>query len=149
MAIANIQEYLQLIPAVNRAPQYAVWLTYDAEPTLYMSITRSQVMLTDSEMADEDVLVRYEGGEVIALPCCMLASASRSRPSLCWHKISSGFQRSPKCSSYWSTSEHHKETIVCYKKREPRWTRRFEISWRGRELSWPMNARCWLMSELH
>ena len=75
MAIADIQEYLQLIPAVNRAPQYAVWLTYDAEPTLYMSITRSQVMLTDSEMADEDVLVRYEGGEVIALPCCMRASA--------------------------------------------------------------------------
>ena len=44
MAIADIQEYLQLIPAVNRAPQYAVWLTYDAEPTLYMSITRSLVM---------------------------------------------------------------------------------------------------------
>ena len=31
MAIVDIQEYLKLIPAVNRAPQHAVWLTYDAE----------------------------------------------------------------------------------------------------------------------
>jgi hypothetical protein len=38
MAIADIQEYLQLIPAVNQAPQHAVCLTYDAEAdTLYVN----------------------------------------------------------------------------------------------------------------
>ena len=31
MAIADFQEYLKLIPIVNRAPQHAVWLTFDAE----------------------------------------------------------------------------------------------------------------------
>ena len=44
MAIADIQEYLQLIPAVNRAPQHAVWLTATQRPTHYTSIIRSQVM---------------------------------------------------------------------------------------------------------
>ncbi len=31
MAIADFQEYLKLIPIVNRAPQHAVWVTFDAE----------------------------------------------------------------------------------------------------------------------
>ncbi len=36
MAIGDIQDYLKLIPAVDRAPQHAVWMTYDAEAdTLY------------------------------------------------------------------------------------------------------------------
>ncbi len=31
MGIADFQEYLKLIPMVNRTPQHAVWLTFDAE----------------------------------------------------------------------------------------------------------------------
>jgi len=62
MAIADFQEYLKLIPAVNRAPKHAVWLTYDAEAdTLYVKPSHA----TDSEMTDDDVIVRYAGEEVI------------------------------------------------------------------------------------
>ncbi len=44
MAIADFQEYLKLIPAVNRAPQHAVWLTYDAEAdTLYVNYKKTQL----------------------------------------------------------------------------------------------------------
>lgn len=65
MAIADIQEYLKLIPAVNKAPQHALWLTYDAEAdTLYVNFKRPSVA-TDSEMTDDDVIIRYEGEEVI------------------------------------------------------------------------------------
>lgn len=65
MAIADFQEYLKLIPAVNRAPQHAVWLTYDAEAdTLYVNFKKPSYA-TDSEMTDDDVIVRYEGEEVI------------------------------------------------------------------------------------
>ena len=61
MAVADIQEYVKLIPAVNRAPQHAVWLTYDAEAdTLYVNF-KKPIHATDSEMTDEDVIVRYEG----------------------------------------------------------------------------------------
>ena len=65
MAIADIQEYLKLIPAVNKAPQHALWLTYDAEAdTLYVNFKKPSVA-TDSEMSDDDVIIRYEGEEVI------------------------------------------------------------------------------------
>jgi uncharacterized protein YuzE len=65
MAIADIQEYLKLIPAVNRAPQHAVWLTYDAEAdTLYVNYKKPS-RATDSEMTDEDVIIRHEGDEII------------------------------------------------------------------------------------
>jgi hypothetical protein len=61
MAIADIQEYLKLISAVNRAPQRAVWLTYDAEAdTLYVNYKKPR-HATDSEMFDDDVILRYEG----------------------------------------------------------------------------------------
>jgi uncharacterized protein YuzE len=65
MAIADIQEYLKLIPAVNRAPKHAVWLTYDAEAdTLYVNYKKPSYA-TDSEMTDDDVIIRYEGEEVV------------------------------------------------------------------------------------
>ncbi|WP_447601737.1 DUF2283 domain-containing protein [Nitrospira sp. Nam80] len=65
MKIADIQDYLKLIPAVHRAPQHAVWLTYDAEAdTLYVNFKKPS-HATDSEMTDDDVIVRYEGEEVI------------------------------------------------------------------------------------
>ncbi len=65
MKIADIQDYLNLIPAVNRAPQHAVWMTYDAEAdTLYVNF-KEPSHATDSEMTDDDIIVRYEGEEVI------------------------------------------------------------------------------------
>jgi uncharacterized protein YuzE len=65
MAIADFQAYLKLIPAVNRAPQHAVWLTYDAEAdTLYVNYKKPS-HATDSEMTDDDVIIRYAGEEVV------------------------------------------------------------------------------------
>jgi len=65
MAIVDFQEYLKLIPAVNRAPHHAVWLTYDTEvDTLYVNFKKPSYA-TDSEMTDDDVIVRYEGEDVI------------------------------------------------------------------------------------
>lgn len=65
MAIVDFKEYLKLIPVVNQAPHHTVWLTYDAEAdTLYVNFKKPSYA-TDSEMTDEDVIVRYEGDEVI------------------------------------------------------------------------------------
>ena len=63
MAIVDIQEYLKLIPAVNRSPQHAVWLTYDAD-ALYVNFKKPS-NATDSEMTDDNIIVRYEGKDVI------------------------------------------------------------------------------------
>ena len=65
MAMIDIQDFLKLIPAVNKAPQHSLWLTYDAEAdTLYVNFKKPSIA-TDSEMTDDDVIVRYEAGEVI------------------------------------------------------------------------------------
>jgi uncharacterized protein YuzE len=65
MAIVDIQEYLKLIPAVNRSPQHALWLTYDEEAdSLYVNYKKPS-HATDSEMTDDDVIIRYEGEEII------------------------------------------------------------------------------------
>ncbi len=65
MGIADFQEYLKLIPIVNRAPQHAIWLTFDAEvDALYVNFKKPSYA-TDSEITDDDVIVRYEGDVVI------------------------------------------------------------------------------------
>ena len=65
MAIADFQEYLKLIPIVNRAPQHAVWLTFDVKAdTLYVNFKKPSYA-TDREMTDDDVIVRHEGNTVI------------------------------------------------------------------------------------
>ena len=63
--LVDIQEYLSLIPAVNRTRQHAVWTTYDAEAdTLYVNFKKPG-HATDSEMTDDDIIVRYEGKDII------------------------------------------------------------------------------------
>ena len=77
MAIVDIQEYLKLIPAVNRAPQHAIWLTYDAEAdTLYVNYKKPG-HATDSELTDDDVIIRYEGDEVIGFTVLRAKSATQ------------------------------------------------------------------------
>ena len=49
----------------NEEMQHTVWLTYDAEAdTLYVNFKKPSYA-SDSEMTEDDVIVRYEGDEVI------------------------------------------------------------------------------------
>ena len=67
MAIADVQEYLKLLPAVKQSPQGYLWLSYDAEAdTLYVNFKKPSYA-TDSEITDDDVIVRYEGEQVVGL----------------------------------------------------------------------------------
>jgi len=64
MAI-NIQDFVNFIPAVKNAPQHSIWMTFDADAdTLYVNFKKPSVA-TDSEMTDDDIIVRYEGKEII------------------------------------------------------------------------------------
>lgn len=65
MADINVQSYLPLVPAVRNAPHHYLWSSYDAEAdTLYINFKKPS-HATDSELTDDDVIVRYEGDEVI------------------------------------------------------------------------------------
>ena len=77
MGTFTIQEYLKLIPAVNRSPQHSVWLTYDVEAdSLYVNFKKPS-HATDSEMTDDNIIVRYEGEEVIG--CTVLHASKRMK----------------------------------------------------------------------
>jgi uncharacterized protein YuzE len=68
MASTNIAaNYLEQVPALLRTPHRELWSSYDAEgDVLYLNFKKSAVA-TDSELTDDDIIVRYEGDEVIGL----------------------------------------------------------------------------------
>lgn len=67
MATANVANYLELVPALLRAPHKTVWSSYDAEADVLYLNFKKPAAATDSELTDDDIIVRYEGDEVIGL----------------------------------------------------------------------------------
>ena len=67
MAPVTIDRYVQLIPAVKRSPKHYLWSSYDAEAdVLYVNFKKTS-HADDSELTDDDVIIRYEQGKVIGL----------------------------------------------------------------------------------
>ena len=67
MAIANIEDYLKLVPTLRQSPSHLLWSSYDTEAdTLYINFKKPN-NATDSDLTDDDVIIRYEDGEVIGL----------------------------------------------------------------------------------
>jgi uncharacterized protein YuzE len=65
MAVTEIRDYLKLLPRVKQSPEGSVWLSYDQEAdTLYVNY-RKPSFATDSELTEDDVIVRYAGDEVV------------------------------------------------------------------------------------
>jgi len=65
MALAEIEHYLKLIPAVTKSPEGFLWLSYDREAdTLYVNFKKPS-HATDSEITDDDVIIRYEGDQIV------------------------------------------------------------------------------------
>ncbi len=67
MAVAQVSDYLKLIPAVRQSPEHSIWLSYDAEADVLYINFKKPSRATDSELTDDDVIVRYEDHEVIGL----------------------------------------------------------------------------------
>jgi uncharacterized protein YuzE len=67
MALEGVEEYLKLIPAVRSAPQRYLWSSYDAEADVLYINFKKPSHATDSELTDDDIVVRYEGDEMVGL----------------------------------------------------------------------------------
>ncbi len=68
MASTNIAaNYLDLVPALLRTPHRELWSSYDAEADVLYLNFKKPAAATDSELTDDDIIVRYEGDEVIGL----------------------------------------------------------------------------------
>ena len=67
MAVQNLEEYLDIVPAVMRSPHHYLWSSYDAEADVLYVNFKKPSEATDSELTDEDVIIRYEGDEIVGL----------------------------------------------------------------------------------
>jgi uncharacterized protein YuzE len=67
MSPQDVARFLPLVPAVLGSPHRYLWSSYDAEAdVLYVNFKRPS-HAADSELTDDDVIIRYEGGEVVGL----------------------------------------------------------------------------------
>ena len=67
MVPVTIDRYIHLIPAVKHSPKHCLWSSYDAEAdALYVNFKKPS-HADDSELTDDDMIIRYEQGEVIGL----------------------------------------------------------------------------------
>ncbi len=65
MAVTDVGEYLKFIPAVAESPEGSLWVTYDREADVLYVNFRKPVEATDTELTENDVIVRYKGGDII------------------------------------------------------------------------------------
>ena len=79
MADIITQDYLNLIPAVKRTPRGYLWSSYDSEADVLYINFKKPSHATDSELTDDDIIVRYEEDEVVGLTI-LHASERRENP---------------------------------------------------------------------
>ena len=65
MALAPFQEYLKLLPVIKQTPQGSLWSFYDAEADVLYINFKKPSYATDSEITDDDIIIRYEGEDII------------------------------------------------------------------------------------
>ena len=81
MASIAIQEYLNLIPAVRNAPQGYLWSSYDPEADVLYINFKKPSHATDSELTKDDIIVRYEGKEIIGLTILHMSKRKTRGPA--------------------------------------------------------------------
>lgn len=69
MALANFQEaqsYLKFLPLLHDLPKQPFFIVYDAEAdVLYIDFNNLPQSADDSELTDDDIVVRYDDAEAI------------------------------------------------------------------------------------
>ena len=63
----QVQDYLSLIPAVKHSPGNYLWSSYDAEADVLYINFKKPSHATDSELTENDVIVRYENDDIVGL----------------------------------------------------------------------------------
>jgi uncharacterized protein YuzE len=64
----NVGSYLNIAKALQTVEQRPCWMMFDAEAdVLYVNFQQPAVAATDSEVTDDDVVIRYADDEMIGL----------------------------------------------------------------------------------
>ena len=65
MPTNHLNELLRVLPVLRRAPHKRLWSSYDPEADVLYVNFKKPAHATDNELTKDDVIVRYEGDEVI------------------------------------------------------------------------------------
>ena len=60
-------EMTQIARLVLRTPHSYLWSSYDGEADVLYINFKKPAVATDSELTDDDVIIRYEGDEIIGV----------------------------------------------------------------------------------
>jgi uncharacterized protein YuzE len=64
----NVGSYLNIAKALQTVEQRPCWMMFDAEAdVLYINFQQPAVAATDSEVTDDDIVIRYVDQEVVGL----------------------------------------------------------------------------------
>ena len=78
MAEIAVHDFLPLLATLRTTPEHSLWVTYDGDAdVLYVNFRRPSEA-TDSELTDDDVIVRYDGDELAGFT---VLHASRRGPN--------------------------------------------------------------------
>jgi uncharacterized protein YuzE len=63
----SIQDYISLIPMLEQSSQNYMWFSYDDEADVMYINFKKPAFATDSELLDNDIILRYENKEIIGI----------------------------------------------------------------------------------
>jgi uncharacterized protein YuzE len=79
MASLDVKAIQNLTPQLLNIPFKRIWLNYDEEAdVLYLNFKKPS-HADDSELTDDDVIIRYEKGEVVGIT---VLHASKRKPAI-------------------------------------------------------------------
>ena len=67
MAVDNLQQFLALIPTLKQCPDGSLRSSYDEEGDVLYINFRETGQATDSELTDDDIILRYDGDSLIGI----------------------------------------------------------------------------------
>ncbi len=67
MASVEIKKILNLVPLLLKIPYSRIWTSYDKEADVLYINFKKPSHADDSEITDDDIIIRYEKGEIVGI----------------------------------------------------------------------------------
>jgi len=67
MAAVEIERMLTLVPQLLEIPHRRIWMTYDEEADVLYVNFKKPSHADDSELTDDDIIIRYEREQVVGI----------------------------------------------------------------------------------
>lgn len=67
MEAVEVKKILTLVPELLEVPYSRIWTSYDKEADVLYINFKKPSHADDSELTDDDIIIRYEKGEIIGI----------------------------------------------------------------------------------